>query len=215
MAGLSRTAVDQNQLVRHFLKSNPEVSEALIKEYLLEHPASATKLLRSFNRAASVRQASQGGADNRHSKGGADGKTSVTSRLKTTPQQRQAVNGESGATHDENTNQQHDAIEDDSEDVEDASSSAAASLDNLRGLAKEIVRKKKRFNGSSPFLSYNPDSLNTLASQHWQITKNRQNLDAALSQHRTYLQEVAALDENELFMELIRDVGKSISYDLI
>ncbi|GAU92146.1 hypothetical protein RvY_04264-2 [Ramazzottius varieornatus] len=209
MAGLGRTAVDQNQLVRHFLKSHPEVSEALIKEYLLEHPASAAKLMRSLNRAASVRstRASQGGAESAHGKGGADDKSnSVTS---STLKQRQ-VNGE----QDENAAAQHaPAFEDDGEDVEDSTS--PASLDNLRGLAQEVVRKKHRYNGSSPFLSYNPDSLNTLASQNWQITKNRQNLDAALSQHRTYLQEVAALDENELFMELIRDVANELDMEIL
>ena len=92
-------------------------------------------------------------------------------------------------------------------------------LDAIRSVAQEIVRKKQAYyhHRGSSYLTYPHD----LALAHAQWNPATKNLDAALSQHRTYLQEVAALDENELFMELIRDVGEwwtwlfSSSYFLI
>lgn len=192
------TTVDQNQLVRHFLKSHPEISEALIKEFLIEHPTSASKLLRLFR-----------GTNKRRSKPQRR-QSAVTVSPVLLPVPGNSGNSTSGGIN-ENTisnsaslpelqfTNSADVLQSDDEETEEDEEDT---LENIRTVAQEIVRKKTNNN-------FNDLALATQWQTNIATTKN---LDAALNQHRTYLQEVAALDENELFMELIRDVGKKQFY---
>jgi hypothetical protein len=213
MQARNMPAVDQNQLVRHFLKSHPEVSEILIKEYLVEHPVVANKLLRTFSRRRQGKSKRQRKTQGQQLAGSAvDDDSQKENRLTgvngtshtTTGSSTTADNSQDQQQSAENASAAEKEIEEDDDELQSSDGGSAENddaLETIRSVAQEIVRKKQQQRSS--YLS-NYNDL-TLAAQ-WK--PSAKNLDAALSQHRTYLQEVAALDENELFMELIRDVGE-------
>ncbi|XP_055337705.1 cGMP-specific 3',5'-cyclic phosphodiesterase-like, partial [Paramacrobiotus metropolitanus] len=214
-------AVDQNQLVRHFLKTHPEVSEALIKEFLIEHPNSAAKLLRIFRSGKSTtgskgnKQRRQSGTSlpsnasglvngtltGNESSAGAQAQSSASS----SSVQQLTGSSNSGSTVAPATAADEATAVDDDEDGEIADDDGEDALENIRSVAQEIVRKKNNL------INYDP----TLASTWSNKTNTNRNLDAKLKEHQQYLAEVAALDENELFMELIRDVANELDMEVL
>ncbi|OQV25950.1 cGMP-specific 3',5'-cyclic phosphodiesterase [Hypsibius exemplaris] len=230
-------AVDQNQLVRHFLKSHPDVSEILIKEFLVEHPVAANKLLRMFTRRRQNQSAGKRGSTaDKENRGRPAVNGSSSSSTNGVPLAIAAPTTTSSSTLDlqqsaENNNNSTSGgggggeigSEQELVDEEDeysvvvggvgsgsAAEDAETALEIIRERANELVKKKHQSYHRSSYLNYNDL---TLAASQWNPAAK--NLDAALTQHRTYLQEVAALDENELFMELIRDVANELDMEIL